>query len=232
MCFVAMLECSSLVSCCILDGIVLLIAELCHSCFACHLQTVHPIPVIFISIYTEIISYFQWHTWFAKLIPCSFFPFRSTHMHCISHLAYHAMYCIMLLVHCPWLIVGPLLVFLFWVEPGDENAYEEPVENAYEDQAFDNSENFAGKMTIPLISLLSLLASCSLYCYVALPTTCYIMPPIWPCQASNPPFLANRCLAMLPLLLSPSYSVASCRWRWSWFHVGTWIFWDITISLI
>ena len=24
--------------------------------------------------------------------------------------------------------------------------------------------------------------------------------------------LANRCLAMLPLLLSPSYSVASCRW--------------------
>ena len=24
-------------------------------------------------------------------------------------------------------------------------------------------------------------------------------------------------------LLSPSYSVASCRWRWSLFHVGTWI---------
>ena len=32
MCFVVMLECSSLVSWCILDGIVLLIAELCHSC--------------------------------------------------------------------------------------------------------------------------------------------------------------------------------------------------------
>ena len=69
----------------------------------------------------------------------------------------------------------------------------------------------SGKMTIPSKSLLSLLASCSLYRYVALPTTCYIMPPILPCQASNPPFLANRCLAMLPLLLSPSYSVASCR---------------------
>ena len=69
----------------------------------------------------------------------------------------------------------------------------------------------SGKMTIPSKSLLSLLASCSLYCYAALPTTCYIMPPILPCQASNPPFLANRCLAMLPLLLSPSYSVASCR---------------------
>ena len=61
----------------------------------------------------------------------------------------------------------------------------------------------SGKMIIPSKSLLSLLASCSLYCYAALPTTCYIMPPILPCQASNPPFLANRCLAMLPLWLAP-----------------------------
>ena len=90
MCFVAMLECSSLVSCWTLHGIVLLIAELCHSCFACHLQTVHPIPVIFISISTEIISSFQWHAWFAKLLPCSSFSFRSTHMHRISYLAYHS----------------------------------------------------------------------------------------------------------------------------------------------
>ena len=75
----------------------------------------------------------------------------------------------------------PLLVFLFWVEPGDEFVYEELVESAYEDQAFDNSENLAGKMTIPSKSLLSLLDSCSLYHYVALPTTCYIMPPILPC---------------------------------------------------
>ena len=34
---------------------------------------------------------------------------------------------------------------------------KEPVEYAYEDQAFDNSENLAGKMTIPSKSLLSLL---------------------------------------------------------------------------
>ena len=53
----------------------------------------------------------------------------------------------------------------------------------------------SGKLTIPSKSLLSLLASCSLYRYVALPTTCYIMPPILPCQASNHPFLATRCLA-------------------------------------
>ena len=98
--FVAMLECSSLVSSCILDGIVLLIVELCHSCFACHLQTVHPIPVIFISILTEIISSFQRHTWFSKLMPCSSFSFRRTYMHCISHPACHAMFCIMLFVHC------------------------------------------------------------------------------------------------------------------------------------
>ena len=100
MCFVAMLECCNIVSWCILSVIVLLIAELCHSCFACHLQTVHPFPLIFISISTEIISSLQRHTWFPKLMPCSSFSFRSTHMHCISHLAYHDMYCIMLLVHC------------------------------------------------------------------------------------------------------------------------------------
>jgi len=29
-------------------------------------------------------------------------------------------------------------VFLLWVELGDEYVNEEPVENAYEDQAFDN----------------------------------------------------------------------------------------------
>ena len=88
-CFVAMLECCSIVTCCILSAIMLLIADSCHSCFACHLQTVHPFPVIFISISTEIISSFQWHAWFAKLLPCSSFSFRSTLMHRISYLAYH-----------------------------------------------------------------------------------------------------------------------------------------------
>ena len=51
----------------------------------------------------------------------------------------------------------PLLVFLLWVEPGDEYVHEEPVEYTNKDQAFDYSESFAGKMTIPSISLLSLL---------------------------------------------------------------------------
>ena len=99
-----MLGCYSILTCCILSAIMLLITDSCHSCFACHLQTVHPFPVIFISISTKIISSFQWHTWFAKLLPCSSFFFRSTHTHRISYLAYHAMYCILLLVH--WTMIG------------------------------------------------------------------------------------------------------------------------------
>ena len=74
----------------------------------------------------------------------------------------------------------------------------------------------SGKMTIPSKSLLSLLASCSIYCYDAIPTTCYIMPPILPCQS-------KLLFGYVTALLSPSYSVASCRWRWSLFHVGTWL---------
>ena len=100
MCFVVMLECSSLLFLMHLDGLMLLIVDRCHICFACHLQTVHPILVIFISILTEINSSFQWHSWFSKLRPGSIFLFRYMHMHRISHPAYHAMFCIMLLVHC------------------------------------------------------------------------------------------------------------------------------------
>ena len=96
--FVVMLEYSSLLFLMLLDGLVLLIADRCHICFACHLQTVHLIPVIFISISTEINSSFQRR--FANLRPGSIFSFRSSHMHCISHPAYHAMFCIMLLAHC------------------------------------------------------------------------------------------------------------------------------------
>ena len=55
------------------------------------------------------------------------------------------------------MIVGPLLVFLLLLEPGDEYVIEEPIEYTNEDQDFVNSENFAGKMTIPSKSLLSLL---------------------------------------------------------------------------
>ena len=74
-----------------------------------------------------------------------------------SHIASRISYpiCIMLLEHCAWLIVFLLFVVLAWVDPRDEYVSEEPVEYASEDQG--NSKNFAGKMTIPSKSLLSLL---------------------------------------------------------------------------
>ena len=127
MCFVAMLGCCSIVACCILRAILLLIADRCHICFACHFQTVHLFPVIFISISTEIISSFQWHAWFAKLLPCSSFSFRSTHMHRISYLAYHTCFasCCLRISRC-WLWFR-LFVFLPWVETGDEYVIEDPL---------------------------------------------------------------------------------------------------------
>ena len=42
-----------------------------------------------------------------------------------------------------------MLVFL-WVVPGDDFESEDPVEYVHEEQAFDNPEKFAGKMTITL----------------------------------------------------------------------------------
>ena len=74
-------------------------------------------------------------------------------MHCISHLAYHTMVCIMLLAQCIVIDCWFFACVLASVEPGDEYMIEEPVEYAYEDQAFINSESFAGKMTIPSKSL-------------------------------------------------------------------------------
>ena len=93
-------------------------------------------------------------------------------------------------------------MFLSWVEPGDEFVNEEPVEYAYEDQAFDNSENLAGKMTTPRNHFYLCFASCSLYCHAALPITCYIMPPILPCQPLTVVWLSYRfCSALLIALL-------------------------------
>ena len=88
----------------------------------------------------------------------------------------------------------PLLVFLLWVEPGDKYVHDEPVEYANEDQAFDNSENFAGKKTVPSISLLSLLASTRSIVTLALPAFVYHAS-LLPCQTSNHPILATvECL--------------------------------------
>ena len=83
--FVAMFECSSLLFLMHVGGLMLLIADRCHICFACHFQTVQPIPVFFISISTEITSPFQWHTWISKLRPGSCISCHILHMHPASH---------------------------------------------------------------------------------------------------------------------------------------------------
>ena len=83
--FVVIFECCSIIILMHLDGYLLIIADRCHICFACHFQTMHPIPVIFISISTEIASPFQWHSWISKLRPGSIIPCQILHMHHISH---------------------------------------------------------------------------------------------------------------------------------------------------
>ena len=79
----------------------------------------------------------------------------------------------MLFVHCTVTYCRSLLVFLLWVETGDEYMHEEPVEYVNEDPAFGNSENLAGKMTIPSKSFLSLLASIRSITMLALPAFVY-----------------------------------------------------------
>ena len=83
--FFLMFECCSIFMLMHLDGYLLIIADRCHICFACHFQTVHPIPVIFISISTEITSPFQWHSWISKLRQGSIITCQILHMHHISH---------------------------------------------------------------------------------------------------------------------------------------------------
>ena len=123
--------------------------------------------------------------------------------------------------HCTWLIVFRLLVVLVWVEPGDEFVNEEPVEFSYEDQG--NSENFAGKMTIPSKSLLSLLARCSLFCYAyaTIPTTCLSCLPYCHVKPLTHLVLANRCLAMLPLCSAPPIALLVAGEDWRSFLVRT-----------
>ena len=93
----------------------------------------------------------------------------------------------------------------------------------------------SGKMTIPSKSLLSLLASCPLFCYAyaAIPTTCLSCLPYCWTKPLTHLVLANRCLAMLPLCSAPLIALLVAGEDWSLFHVWNMDFcWDITISLI
>ena len=93
----------------------------------------------------------------------------------------------------------------------------------------------SGKMIIPSKSLLSLLASCSLFCYAhaAIPTTCLSCLPYCWTKPLTHLVLANRCLAMLPLCSAPLTALLVAGEDWSLFHVWNMdICGDITISLI
>ena len=69
----------------------------------------------------------------------------------------------------------------------------------------------SGKMTIPSKSLLSLLASCSLYHYVALPTTCLSCLPYCHEPLTFDTFPMQTVVSLCYRFAQPSYSVASCR---------------------
>ena len=73
----------------------------------------------------------------------------------------------------------------------------------------------SGKMTIPSKSLLSLLASYSLYCYAALPTTCLSCLPCCHFKTLTHLVLANRCLTMLPLCAAPLIALLVAGEDWS-----------------
>ena len=111
-------------------------------------------------------------------------------------------------------------MFLLWVEPEDEYVIEEPVEYAYEDQAFDNSENLAGKMTTPRNHFYLCFPSCSFYHYVALPTTCLLCLPYCHVKPLTHHVLANHCLAMLSLCSAPLIALLVAGEVWRSFLVG------------
>ena len=153
-----MLECSSLVSCCILDGIVLLnrriVPLLFCLPFANRASDSGDLCIDFDRnelIFPAAHLVCQVEAWFNI-----FLPEQAYALHITSRISCHVLHHVVCALHRDWLL-SPLLVFLPWVGPRDEFVKEEPVEYAYEDQAFDNSENLAGKMTIPSKSLLSLL---------------------------------------------------------------------------
>ena len=89
----------------------------------------------------------------------------------------------------------------------------------------------SGKMTatLDLTTIFDMLVA-SFYRYAALPIFCSSSLPNCHEPLTFDTLPSKPLLGYVPALLSPSYSVASCRWRL--LHVGLCLCWDITISLI
>ena len=91
----------------------------------------------------------------------------------------------------------------------------------------------SGKMTVTLdlITITAMLVA-SFYRFAALPITCSSSLPNCHEPLTFVTLPSKPVFGYVTALLSPSYSVVSCRWRWRLLHVGLCLCWDITISLI
>ena len=178
---VVMLECSSLLFLMHLDGLVLLIAD--RAIF------------VLLAICKPCIR-FRWslyrfrqkstHLSSGALGLPSWFLVQSFPSGARTCIAYHILYIIHVLHHvtCAFPVIdcGSVACVLVLGRAGRRVRERGTCWVRLRDQAFDNSENLAGKMTTPRNHFYLCFASCSLYCHAALPITCYIMPPILPCQ--------------------------------------------------
>ena len=81
----------------------------------------------------------------------------------------------------------------------------------------------SGKMTatLDLTTIIAMLVA-SFYRYAALPIICSSSLPNCHESLTFVTLPSKPLLGYVTALLSPSYSVVSCRWRWSLFLVGTW----------
>ena len=91
----------------------------------------------------------------------------------------------------------------------------------------------SGKMTatLDLTTIIAMLVA-SFYRYPALPITCFSSLPNCHEPVTFVTLPSKPLFGYVTALLSPSYSVASCRWSWRLLHGGQDFGWDITISLI
>ena len=91
----------------------------------------------------------------------------------------------------------------------------------------------SGKMTatLDLTTIIDMLVA-SFYRYAALPIFCSPSLPNCHAPLTFHTLPSKPLLGYVTALLSPSYSVVSCRWSWRLLHGGQDFGWDITISLI
>ena len=91
----------------------------------------------------------------------------------------------------------------------------------------------SGKMTatLDLTTIIAMLVA-SFYRFATLPISCWSSFPNFHEPLTFDTLPSKSLFGYVTALLSPSYSVVSCRWSWRLLHGGQDFGWDITISLI